>query len=142
MPSGKEATVSESLCDQARAFRGALARFDASLHSGEACASIAKELAAVEKACAAARARAAARAADCAAHRRAGFADPADWMAGLTGSSVGEARRQLEATASVRDCPDTESALRNGEISLGQAREIANAEAQRPGSEAELLPLA
>src|SRR5439155_11418398 len=54
----------------------------------------------------------------------------------------GEARAALETAASVESCPATRAALAAGEVSLGQAGEIAKTEAARPGSEGELVSLA
>lgn len=49
--------------------------------------------------------------------------------------------RHRDGTA-IEECPETKEALVSGELSLAQAREIARAEAERPGSEAELLGVA
>ena len=126
----------------ARALRDALIGFDAALCTGEDCAVVVEELAATEKACAAARALAAARAGDCGAHRRKGFADAADWLARTTGTSMVEARTELETVSALGDMPDTRTAVMAGELSLAQAHELARTEAECPGSEAELLAVA
>src|SRR5438477_7159696 len=120
-----------SLSVAARALREALSGFEPSLLSGEDCAAVAEELARTEKACAGVRAAAAARAAECGAHRRRGWSDGADWLAQVSGSSRGEARAALELVASVESCPATKEALAAGEVSLGQASEIAKTEAVR-----------
>ncbi|MCA1844522.1 MAG: HNH endonuclease [Actinobacteria bacterium] len=125
-----------------RALREALSGFEPALLSGEDCAAVAEELARTEKACAGVRAAAAARAAECGAHRRRGWADGADWLAQVSGTSRGEARAALETVASMDACPVTRAALAAGEVSLAQAGEIAKAEAVRPGSEVELVGLA
>src|SRR5205807_4230167 len=120
----------------ARAFRRAAAAFDPALLSGDDCAALAAELAATEKACGAARARAAARATACGAHRTQGFADPADWLARVSGSSRGEAQATIDTVATAAEaCPRTNEALVSGALSLAQAREIVTTEAARPGSE-------
>ena len=126
----------------ARALQDALIGFEPSRLSGRDCAEVVEELARTEKACAAARARAAVRAADCGAHSQRGFADAADWLARRTGQSRAEARSALDTAEAVDDCPATRAALLAGELSLGQAGEIARTEKEVPGSEAELLPLA
>jgi hypothetical protein len=126
----------------ARALRDALIGFEPARWSGRDCAEVVEELARTEKACAAARARAAVRAADCGAHSQRGFADAADWLARRTGQSRAEARSALDTAEAVDDCPATRAALVAGELSLGQADEIARTEKEVPGSEAELLPLA
>ena len=56
-----------------------------------------------------------------------------------TGSSRRDAKRDRETTEKLRDMPETEEALRKGEISPAQAEEIANTEAAAPGSEEDML---
>jgi hypothetical protein len=131
-----------SLVERARGLRESLRVFDAGLLSGADCAAVVRELALLEKACASAKARAAARAADCGAHREAGFADAADWLARASGSSTGAAKTALETNAGLGLCPETAAALAAGEVSVEQAHEITKTEAARPGSEAELLEAA
>ncbi len=125
-----------------RALRASLARFDPKRCTGEDAAAFAEELAATEKACAAARALAAARAVECGAHRQKGFADAADWLARTTGTSTVEAKTELETARALAEMPDTRAAVTAGELSLAQATELARTEAECPGSEAELLPVA
>ncbi|HSS09447.1 MAG TPA: DUF222 domain-containing protein, partial [Acidimicrobiales bacterium] len=134
--------VSESVVLAARALRDALAGFEPMVLSGRDCAGVVEELAKTEKACGAARARAAVRAAECGAHRELGFADGADWLAARGGSSIGQARAEMDTATAVEDCPDTKAAWLEGQISSGQAGEIVRTEAEVPGSEAELLELA
>jgi hypothetical protein len=132
----------DNLLLAAQALREALIGFEPALLSGRDCAQVVEELARTEKACAAARARAAARAADCRAHCQRGFGDAADWLARPTGQSRAEAQSALDTAEAVDDCPATKAALLAGDLSLGQAGEIARTEKEVPGSEADLLPLA
>ena len=88
------------------------------------------------------RARAAARAVACGAHRDRGYADGADWLAQTTGQSRAEARSELGTAGSLADLPATADALAHGEVSLKEAAEVARGEAERPGSEDELVALA
>ena len=128
--------------------RGALADLDVDLVPGADCMAVASELASIEKMCAAARARAAARAAASGAPRRAGFADPADWLARETGTSRGEAQAAFDTTAAAADLPRLDDALRAGELSMAQAAEIAKAAGavddpdRRTEVEAELIDVA
>ncbi|MGH9036348.1 MAG: DUF222 domain-containing protein, partial [Acidimicrobiia bacterium] len=131
-----------SVLAAARVLRDALVGFDPALSSGEDCAVVMEELAATEKACAAARVAAAARAGECGAHRQKGFADTADWLARTSGSSMVEARTELETAKALRDMPDTRTAVAAGELSLAQAHELVRTEAECPGSESELLAVA
>jgi hypothetical protein len=126
----------------AASFRQTLAGFEPELLSGADCAALAEELALTEKACAAARLLAAARAVACGAHQARGFSDGAAWMARQVGGTTGQARQALETAAGLKDCPDTQTALLAGELSLLQAAEIARTESETPGAEAELLELA
>jgi hypothetical protein len=120
----------------------ALARFDATMWSGEECAAFAERFARIENAAQAARARASARAGACGAHRARGFASAREWMAASAGSSIRDAKTALETVAAVQSLPDTQDALAGGHISLAQAEEIAKTETAVPGTELELLELA
>lgn len=132
-------SVSVSVISAAVAFRKLVGKVDVGLLSGSDCAEVAEELARVEKTCAAVRAMAAARAADCGAHRGRGFGDADDWMAGITGSSRQQAKAELETGERLGDCPETKDAALGGDLSLGQAGEIAKTEREKPGSEGELV---
>ena len=134
--------MQDSVVLRAQGLREMLRSFDAGQLSGADCAVVVEELAKLEKACAAAKAAAAARAASCGAHRKAGFADPVDWLARTSGTSAGEAKAALATMAALEDCPATREGLAAGELSLDQAAEITKTEAARPGSEAELVALA
>jgi hypothetical protein len=126
----------------AQALRAALVSFQPEVYSGEDCAVLVEELAAVEKVSAAARVRAAARAGQCGAHREWGFADVSDWMARATGSTAGSAKVALETAAALESQPDAKAALEAGELSFAQARELVRTEAAVPGSAAGLLDVA
>jgi len=132
---GRVRAVAEELCRE-------ISGFDPALYSGADCAVLAEALAQTEKACAGARARAAARAVACGAHKDRGYADGADWLAQKTGQSRAEARAELGTAGSLADLPATAHALAQGEVSLKEAAEVARGEAERPGSEEELVALA
>jgi len=127
--------AAERLCEE-------LAAFDPLLHSAETCAALVEQLARTENAVHVARTRAAARAGECGAHRLRGFADPSDWVANASGSTIRSARAELEAVDAVMSLAATNDALLVGEVSLAQAAEIARTEAEVPGCEAELLAVA
>ncbi len=131
--------MSVSVLEWAAGLRSALAGFEPGLLSGADCARLAEELAATEKACAGVRLLAAARAVDCGAHHERGAHDGAVWVARQSGVTVGQARQALETASRLASCPDTLAALQAGEVSLPQAAEIAQAEAETPGAEAALL---
>jgi hypothetical protein len=78
----------------------------------------------------------------CGAHQDRGFADGADWLARATGTSRSEARAELGTAQSLAGLAVVADALARGEVSLQEAAEVARGEAERPGSEAELVELA
>ena len=134
--------MAESLIESLRTMRAALVSFQPEHHSGEDCAVLVEELAAVEKVSAAARVRAAAHAGSCGAHRERGFADVSEWMARATGSTAGAAKAALETAAALESQPEAKEALDVGELSFAQVRELVKTEAAVPGSAAELLGMA
>ena len=134
--------MAESVLELARALRAALVSFQPKDWTGEDCAVLVEELAAVEKVSAAARVRAAAHAGSCGAHCERGFADVSDWMARATGSTAGSAKAALATAAALETQPDVKAALDAGELSFAQARELVKTEAAVPGSTAGLLNMA
>ena len=125
-----------------RALRAALVSFQPEEFSGDDCAVLVEELAAIEKVSAAARVRAAAWAGSCGAHRERGFAEVSDWMARATGSTAGSAKAALETAAALEAQPEAKAALETGELSFAQARELVKTEAAVPGLAAGLLDVA
>ncbi len=117
----------------------ALKAADPGVMSGDDCATAVELLARTEKRCAAFRALAAARAAECSAHKSRGYSNPAQWLADTSGVSTGEAQAALNTANSLGACPETKEALLAGEVSLGQAGEIAKTEKVVPGSGLERL---
>jgi hypothetical protein len=71
--------------------------------------------------------------------RRDGHRSAAEQLAGIAGSSVSAAKRQLEASKQVAKLPATAKALRNGKLSAAKAEAIAAAAEVAPEAEAELL---
>ena len=128
-----------SLVSEAVALRTRMRSVEIELLSGEVCGLLAEEMARVEKASAALRAMAAVRAVDCGAHRGAGFADPDEWLARMTGETRHKARADLATGSRLADCPTTRAAAVDGELSLGQAEDITETEREKPGSERELV---
>jgi 5-methylcytosine-specific restriction endonuclease McrA len=126
----------------AAALRVALAAFDPNLLTGSDCARVAEELAVTEKACSSVRLLTAARAVSAGAHRSAGFKDGAGWLARQSGVSAQQAKRDLQTADQLEGCPETRDALLSGQISMAQAAEITQAEADTPGVEHSLLPVA
>ena len=74
--------------------------------------------------------------------KHAGHRNPAEWLASATGTSVGEATRELETARRLEELPATAEAYRNGELSGAQASEIAASATADPEAEAQLLATA
>jgi len=130
------------ICEIAGSLRRALATFDPALLSASDCVLVAEELTASAKACTAASLLAASRAAQSGAHRDRGFREAASWIAHEAGSTARQAKDALETARSLDRCPRTREALLAGDVSMSQAHEIAKAEQERPGAEADLLEVA
>lgn len=134
--------MSIAVVGQAVSFRGLVRQVDVAVLTGQECALVAEELARVEKTCAAMRAIAAARATACGAHRLRGFSVAEDWLADTTGSTRHQARSDLDTGARLDGSPQTKEAALDGELSLGQAGDIARTEHLKPGSESDLITTA
>jgi Domain of unknown function (DUF222) len=68
-----------------------------------------------------------------------GHRDVASWLAATTGTTVGQARATVETAARLEELPETEAALRAGELSALQANEVTAAAAVDPAAEQALL---
>jgi hypothetical protein len=68
------------------------------------------------------------------AHRRA-----ADWLASVSGTSIGQAASELETVQRLTELPATEAALRAGELSTQQVKLVADAATADPHAEGDLL---
>jgi hypothetical protein len=66
----------------------------------------------------------------------------ADWLAKHTGQSPADAKKDVEASEQLDQLAATDEAVRNGELSPTQAREVAAAAAQDPAAELTLLATA
>ena len=128
-----------SLVAAARALEDALFGLDPRRLSGEDAAKGVEVLSRTEKICAAKRAQLAARAAECGEHRKRGHSRPSDWLARQTGTSTGQARRDLELASKLEDHPQTKAALDNGEVSMDEADEAVKTDEACPGTEADML---
>jgi hypothetical protein len=71
-----------------------------------------------------------------------GHKNAAAWLAGTTQGSVGDAMATLETSQALEVLPRTTEALRAGELSFDQVKEIAGAARARPAAEADLLSVA
>ncbi|MDA8316667.1 MAG: HNH endonuclease signature motif containing protein [Actinomycetota bacterium] len=132
----------ERISEAAGALRRVLEGLEPSVYGASDAATLADELSWTEKACAAARLLLAARAVACGAHKDAGVADPARWVAHQAGTTRRQAKDALMTAASLPSCPATKEALLAGKVSILQAHEIAKAQEELPGTEADLVEVA
>jgi hypothetical protein len=126
----------------ASVLRGCTEALDvAGLTATDAAALVAKALE-VQRLAAGARMLLSAKAAEAGTWRAKGHRSPEDWLAQEAGTSVGQAKGDLEASKKLSQCPKTEKAVREGKVSPEQAREITDAAAADPSAEGDLLGLA
>jgi hypothetical protein len=71
-----------------------------------------------------------------------GARTPAEWMSRATGAPMGQTIGMLETAERLSGLPATEAALRDGQLSPGQARAITHAAVADPSAEDELLATA
>jgi hypothetical protein len=67
------------------------------------------------------------------------FRDAAAWLAATAGTTVGHARATVETAARLDEFPETEAALRDGELSEVQVNEVVSAAQADPSAERLLL---
>ncbi len=82
------------------------------------------------------------RVADSQLWRHRGHRTPADWLAGRTKRSKGEAIALLDTAERLADCPGLERKVRAGELSAPQAEVLARAVSVDPAAEPDLLRVA
>ncbi len=76
------------------------------------------------------------------AHKAAGYRSAADYGAAKTGAKRGEAQRAMRTAKRARRLPQTDEAMRRGELSPRQADAIADAATVNPEAEDDLLAAA
>jgi hypothetical protein len=74
--------------------------------------------------------------------QRRGFRSAADHLAAVTGTTVGDAKRQMQASRQLRNLPTTRRRMLSGELSPQQAAAIADAAAVNPDAERALIDTA
>lgn len=74
--------------------------------------------------------------------RAKGFRSPEEWLARVSGTGVGPAKRMFETARQLEEAPATAAALAAGDVSVAEAAEVASAAAVAPESEAALLTVA
>jgi hypothetical protein len=101
--------------------------FDPATVSGADARLLAELFARGEKLCAAGKMLAAKRVADCSTWTGGGARSPEEWLAGLSGSSVGSASAALDTADRLAEQPALTEALKTGGVSMAQAGEISQA---------------
>jgi hypothetical protein len=132
--------VSEQLRQATAALRRVLADLEPGCLDGAQARRLVEEFAEAERLAAAGKAIALRRVEQTRAWAHAGaYRDAAGWLAATTGTTVGSARAVVETAARLESLPETEAALRAGELSTVQANEIADAASADPSAERALL---
>ena len=117
--------------------------FDADIVSAADAVALVDWFAEIERLAAAGKTLAAGRAAQGEPWRDSGDRCGADWLAKRTGTTVSEARSTLDTAANLALAPETDRALRRGELSPKQAEAVAAAAAATdPNAEHKLLDIA
>jgi hypothetical protein len=120
-----------------RELDGLLASLDPALVAPSDAVRLLDAAAAVEQRAGALKTLVADRAAEAGAWARQGHRSPEEWLSATTGTSYGEAAATLEASSKLGSLPGLEGAVRAGELSGPQLREIARA--ATPENEQRLL---
>jgi hypothetical protein len=113
--------------------------FEAGRYAGEDAATLVAWFTRAERLCAAGKTVAAARVAESRGHLRSGHRTPAEWLASVTGESMGEAIDVLELADTFRDHPDVDQAFRGGKLSRAGAKLVAGAVRVNPNAGEKLV---
>ena len=124
---------------QVRAF---LADADPARYSGADAANLVNQFAELGRLAKGGETLFAARAVDSNIWIHQGHDSAASWLAEQTQGPMGEAISTIETSRRLQALPDTTDALRSGELSGAQVREVARAADKDPSTEGELLELA
>jgi hypothetical protein len=119
-----------------------LATADPDVVTSANAAALVELFAEIERLGAAGRVLYAKRAAESLVWRDEGHRSAASWMAAKTKSRMGEAMASLQTAEALGSLPSTSEALRRGELSVSQAREITAAASAHPEAEKALLKAA
>lgn len=116
-----------------------VAGFDFDVLHGEDAKRLVGVFARGQRLCGAGKALAARRVAATGAHHGDGEKSMARWLAAQSGTSTGDAERQLRTAEQLEALPATAGAYRSGELSDEQAEHVASAATADPSSEGRLL---
>jgi len=116
-----------------------VAGFEPARYTGADAESLVATFAQGVRVCEAGKTLAARRAAEALRHRASGHRTPAQWLASLTGDSVGDAIDTLALGDTVEDHPGMGDAFRQGKLSRQRAKAVGDAVRVNPQSEDELV---
>jgi hypothetical protein len=117
-------------------------QFDPIAMTGADARRLAELLARGERVCSAGKMLAARRVDECAAWTGGGARSSEEWLAAVSGTSVGTAVTQLDTAERLAAQPAVEQAVRTGEVSVAQAAEIVQAARVDPGAGVRLVDAA
>src|SRR5580704_16396863 len=120
-------------------FRAELSDFDPALITTGDAARLFEVFSDIEKTAGAAKTMVAGRASVSEEWKKDGHRSPAAWMATKTGTAEGDVHGMIENSERLASLPQTTDALRKGELSGAQIREIVATAAVNPSAERELL---
>ena len=138
-PRWKGEQMFESIDRVAASLRDVLDRLDGALMTGLQAAEGVRRFAEVERLAAAGRALLAARVDETRAWDGGGHSSAAEWMASVSGTTIGAAISLLDTSRELGKQPDVAGALRDGQLSTAQAALISGALKSAPDAAAELL---
>jgi hypothetical protein len=136
LASSTEAAALSSAIDVIARF---VSGFEAGRYAGQDAATLVAWFTRAERLCAAGKTLAAARVAESRGHLRSGHRTPAEWLASVTGESMGEAIDVLELADTFRDHPDVDQAFRGGKLSRAGAKLVAGAVRVNPDAGEKLV---
>ena len=136
-PSGSRAA--RSLASAVEVIAGFVSGFEPGRYDGEDAAALVATFTRAERLCAAGKTLAAARVVESHRHTREGHRSGAEWLASVTGESVGRSIDVLRLGESLAAHPGIEDAYREGRLSPERAALVAGAATVNPARETELV---
>jgi hypothetical protein len=116
-----------------------VASFEPECFGGEDAAALVSWFTRAERLCRAGRTKAASRVAESPRPAQLGHRTPAEWLASVTGESLGEAHDDLRLASTLAHHPDVDEAYREGRLSRSGAKLVADAVRANPDREGDLL---
>jgi len=131
--------AARSLASAVEVIAGFVSGFEPGRYSGEDAATLVATFTRAERLCAAGKTLAAARVVESCRHTREGHRSGPEWLASVTGESVGRSTDVLRLGESLAAHPGIEDAYREGRLSAERAVLVAGAATVNPKRETELV---